>query len=116
MTIFATQQAKFRRMCPNLTRWCGRAQKNCCWTLQKCENATETSACLACCEGTAAARLNSAMNLHEVSLMGQSLDVHRLHFAFTITFHYIFPQLTMGLTLLLVYLKTTTLRTGDEHY
>ena len=24
--------------------------------------------------------------------MGQALDVHRLHFAFTITFHYIFPQ------------------------
>jgi cytochrome d ubiquinol oxidase subunit I len=42
--------------------------------------------------------------------------VHRLHFAFTITFHYIFPQLTMGLALLLVYLKTKALRTGDEHY
>src|SRR6266480_6414940 len=52
---------------------------------------------------------------HEV-LMGQALDVHRLHFAFTITFHYIFPQLTMGLALLLVYLKTKALRTGDEHY
>jgi len=48
--------------------------------------------------------------------VGQALDVHRLHFAFTITFHYIFPQLTMGLALLLVYLKTKALRTGDEHY
>ena len=48
--------------------------------------------------------------------MGQSLDVHRLHFAFTITFHYIFPQLTMGLALLLVYLKTKAVRTGDDHY
>ena len=48
--------------------------------------------------------------------MNQALDVHRLHFAFTITFHYIFPQLTMGLALLLVYLKTMALRTGDEHY
>lgn len=48
--------------------------------------------------------------------MGQTVDVHRLHFAFTITFHYIFPQLTMGLALLLVYLKTKALRTGDEHY
>jgi cytochrome bd ubiquinol oxidase subunit I len=48
--------------------------------------------------------------------MGQALDVHRLQFAFTITFHYIFPQLTMGLALLLVYLKTKALRTGDEHY
>jgi len=48
--------------------------------------------------------------------MGQALDVHRLQFAFTITFHYIFPQLTMGLALLLVYLKTKALRAGDEHY
>src|SRR5258708_21489572 len=48
--------------------------------------------------------------------MGQAVDVHRLHFAFTITFHYIFPQSTMGLALLLVYLKTKPLRTGDELY
>src|ERR1700757_3893603 len=48
--------------------------------------------------------------------MGQALDVHRLHFAFTVTFHYIFPQLTMGLALLIVYLKTKALRTNHEHY
>jgi cytochrome bd ubiquinol oxidase subunit I len=48
--------------------------------------------------------------------MSHALDVHRLHFAFTITFHYIFPQLTMGLALLLVFLKTQALRTGEEHY
>jgi cytochrome d ubiquinol oxidase subunit I len=48
--------------------------------------------------------------------MGQALDVHRLHFAFTVTFHYIFPQLTMGLALLLLCLKTKALRTGDEHF
>ncbi len=48
--------------------------------------------------------------------MEHAVDVHRLHFAFTVTFHYIFPQLTMGLALLLVYLKTKALRTGDEHY
>jgi len=48
--------------------------------------------------------------------MEQALGVHRLHFAFTVTFHYIFPQLTMGLALLLVYLKTKALRTGDDHY
>jgi len=48
--------------------------------------------------------------------MEQALNAHRLHFAFTVTFHYIFPQLTMGLALLLVYLKTKFLRTGDEHY
>lgn len=48
--------------------------------------------------------------------MNSALDVHRLHFAFTVTFHYLFPQLTMGLALLLVYLKTKAIRTGDEHY
>jgi len=45
-----------------------------------------------------------------------ALTIHRLHFAFTVTFHYIFPQLTMGLALLLVVLKTMALRTGKEHY
>jgi cytochrome bd ubiquinol oxidase subunit I len=48
--------------------------------------------------------------------MGSALDIHRLHFAFTITFHYLFPQLTMGLALLIVVLKTMALRTNDEHY
>jgi cytochrome d ubiquinol oxidase subunit I len=41
---------------------------------------------------------------------------HRLHFAFTVTFHYLFPQLTMGLALLIVILKTAALRRGDERY
>jgi cytochrome d ubiquinol oxidase subunit I len=45
-----------------------------------------------------------------------ALTVHRLHFAFTVTFHYIFPQLTMGLALLIVILKTMALRTGNERY
>ena len=40
------------------------------------------------------------------------LDAHRLHFAFTIVYHYIFPQLTMGLALLIFILKTKALR-GD---
>jgi cytochrome d ubiquinol oxidase subunit I len=48
--------------------------------------------------------------------MGNALAVHRLHFAFTITFHYIFPQLTMGLALLIFILKTLALRTGDDLY
>ena len=48
--------------------------------------------------------------------MGHALDVDRLQFAFTVTFHYIFPQLTMGLALLILYLKTKAVRTGDEHY
>jgi len=45
-----------------------------------------------------------------------ALIVHRIQFAFTLTFHYLFPQLTMGLALLIVVLKTLALATGDEHY
>jgi cytochrome d ubiquinol oxidase subunit I len=48
--------------------------------------------------------------------MDTALAVHRLQFAFTVTFHYIFPQLTMGLALLIVVLKTMALRTGEERY
>ncbi|MBB6144455.1 cytochrome d ubiquinol oxidase subunit I [Silvibacterium bohemicum] len=43
-----------------------------------------------------------------------ALTLHRLHFAFTITYHYLFPQLTMGLSLLIVVLKTLALRTADH--
>ena len=39
---------------------------------------------------------------------------HRLQFAFTIVYHYLFPQLTMGLALLIVVLKTMALRTGGR--
>ena len=42
--------------------------------------------------------------------------IHRLHFGFLITFHYLFPQLTMGLALLIVILKTLALRTGHQEY
>ncbi len=42
--------------------------------------------------------------------------IHRLHFAFTVTFHYLFPQLTMGLALLIVVLKSVALRTGSEEW
>jgi cytochrome d ubiquinol oxidase subunit I len=48
--------------------------------------------------------------------MDSALAVHRLHFAFTITFHYLFPQLTMGLALLIVILKTAALKTGNQSY
>lgn len=40
----------------------------------------------------------------------------RLQFAFTITFHYIFPQLTMGLSLIIVYYKWRFLKTNIEKY
>jgi cytochrome d ubiquinol oxidase subunit I len=42
--------------------------------------------------------------------------IHRLQFSFTIMFHYIFPQLTMGLALLIVILKILAVRKNDEHY
>jgi cytochrome d ubiquinol oxidase subunit I len=40
----------------------------------------------------------------------------RLQFAFTITFHYIFPQLTMGLSLIIVFFKWKFLRTKIQKY
>ena len=40
----------------------------------------------------------------------------RLQFAFTITFHYIFPQLTMGLSLIIVFFKWKYLRNKIEKY
>ena len=48
--------------------------------------------------------------------MNDALAVHRLHFAFTVTYHYLFPQLTMGLALLLFVMKSAALRTGDERW
>jgi cytochrome d ubiquinol oxidase subunit I len=40
----------------------------------------------------------------------------RFQFAFTIIYHYLFPQLTMALAWFLVYWKWRALRTGDEKY
>jgi cytochrome bd ubiquinol oxidase subunit I len=40
----------------------------------------------------------------------------RVQFGFTISFHYLFPQLTMGLAPFLVWWKWRALRTGDERY
>jgi cytochrome d ubiquinol oxidase subunit I len=41
---------------------------------------------------------------------------HRMQFAFTITYHYLFPQLTMGLALLIAIMKTLGLRRGGERW
>src|SRR3981081_1602266 len=41
---------------------------------------------------------------------------HRIQFIFTITYHYLFPQLTMGLALLIVVLKAMALGRRDERY
>ena len=40
----------------------------------------------------------------------------RLQFALTIAFHYIFPPLTIGMGVVLVYLEGNYLRTRDETY
>jgi cytochrome bd ubiquinol oxidase subunit I len=49
-------------------------------------------------------------------MMDTSTILSRLQFAFTISFHYLFPQLTMGLALLILILKTLYLRTRNERY
>jgi len=48
--------------------------------------------------------------------MEDMLFYDRVQFAFTITFHYIFPQLTMGLSLMIVYFKWKFLRTELVKY
>jgi len=48
--------------------------------------------------------------------MDETLFWNRIQFAFTIVFHYLFPQLTMGLAWFLVYWKWRALRVGDEKY
>src|SRR3972149_3317469 len=48
--------------------------------------------------------------------MEDALLIHRLQFAFTIMYHYLLPQLTMGLGLLIVVLKVIAIRKNDERY
>src|SRR5258705_1751497 len=63
--------------------------------------------------------VNRSLIVHNVVFsrrMDTALAVDRLHFAFTITYHYLFPQLTMGLALLILILKTLALKKRDEHY
>jgi len=48
--------------------------------------------------------------------MGDLLFWHRLQFGFTSTFHYLFPQLTMGLALVILLCKGLALATGEERY
>ncbi len=48
--------------------------------------------------------------------MEDMLFYDRMQFAFTITFHYLFPQLTMGLSLMIVYFKWKFLRTKIDKY
>src|SRR5215831_1111385 len=48
--------------------------------------------------------------------MDSALLVDRLQFGFTLSFHYLFPQLTLGLGPLIVVLKTLALKTNDKRY
>src|SRR4030095_4102483 len=48
--------------------------------------------------------------------MDTALILDRIHFGFTVTYHYIFPQLTMGLALLILVLKTIAIRKSDDRY
>jgi len=48
--------------------------------------------------------------------MGGLLFWHRFQFGFTATFHYLFPQLTMGLALVIVVLKGLALWRGEERH
>ena len=50
------------------------------------------------------------------SLISDPAFWSRLQFGFTLTYHYLFPQLTMGLAWFLVYWKWRALRTGEEKY
>jgi cytochrome d ubiquinol oxidase subunit I len=47
---------------------------------------------------------------------GDALFWHRMQFAFTIVYHYLFPQLTMGLAVLIVAMKAIALRSGDARW
>ena len=48
--------------------------------------------------------------------MDSALTLDRLQFAFTVTYHYLFPQLTMGLALLMLVLKIIAIRKNDDRY
>jgi cytochrome bd ubiquinol oxidase subunit I len=48
--------------------------------------------------------------------MDDALFFHRLQFAFTIVYHYLFPQLTMGLALLIVVMKAMGLRPDGQRW
>ena len=48
--------------------------------------------------------------------MEDALTVSRMQFAFTITYHYLFPMFTMGLALLVFVLKSIYMRAGNDLY
>jgi cytochrome d ubiquinol oxidase subunit I len=48
--------------------------------------------------------------------MTDPLFWHRLQFAFTIVYHYLFPQLSMGLALIILVMKALALGTGNPRW
>jgi cytochrome d ubiquinol oxidase subunit I len=48
--------------------------------------------------------------------MAHGLFWHRIQFAFSVTYHYLFPQLTMGLALLIVVFKVVAYQTGNDRW
>ena len=48
--------------------------------------------------------------------MADTLFWSRLQFGFTLVYHYLFPQLTMGLAWIIVYFKWRHLRSGEERF
>jgi cytochrome d ubiquinol oxidase subunit I len=48
--------------------------------------------------------------------MIDAVFAHRIQFAFTVMFHYLFPILTMGLGFFIALLSTLHLATGKEQY
>jgi len=48
--------------------------------------------------------------------MDDAVFLHRLQFAFTIIYHYLFPNLTMGLSFLIFVMKALGLRRGGERW
>ena len=54
--------------------------------------------------------------IEERPLAMQVVGWNRLQFGFTISYHYLFPQLTMGLAALLVVFKTLALLRADERF
>src|SRR3954462_39201 len=68
-----------------------------------------------------AGRVGSRLSAYSIewSRRSTAMDVEmlaRIQFALTIMFHYLFPPLTIGLGIVLVYLEGMFLRTGDPLY
>src|SRR5262249_16038110 len=66
-----------------------------------------------CSPGEARAALRPLRTVERRTIMSEALFWHRVHFAFPVPYPYLFPQLTMGLALLIVLLKWRAYRSGS---